>query len=337
HLLSAQLGDDDARRPALLRRLDQLQHGLEADRGWHLHARVEAALDRLRLPADTDADELSGGLKRRALLARALVGEPDLLLLDEPTNHLDIPAIEGLEELLLGFSGTLLFVTHDRAFLRRLATRIVEIDRGRLTTWPGDWDAYLRRKQERLETEVRHDARLDEKLAQEEAWIRQGIKARRTRNEGRVRALDKLRAERRARRRTVGDVRLRLQDTERSGKRVIEAASVSFAYAGGPPLIRDFSTLIARGDKVGVIGPNGSGKTTLLRLLLGRLEPGEGEIRHGTRLEVAYFDQHRAELDEEASVADNVCDGNDKVQVGGKIRHVISYLGDFLFPASMAR
>jgi len=337
HLLSARLGDDDARRPALLHRIDQLQRGLEADRGWHLNTRVEAALDRLRLPADLDAAELSGGLKRRTLLARALVGEPELLLLDEPTNHLDIPAIEGLEELLLSFTGTLLFVTHDRAFLRRLATRIVEIDRGRLTSWPGDWDAYLRRKQERLETEARHDARLDEKLAREEAWIRQGIKARRTRNEGRVRALEKLRAQRRARRRSPGDVRLRLQDGERSGKRVIEAVGVSFAYAGGPPLIRDFSTLIARGDKVGVIGPNGSGKTTLLRLLLRQLEPCAGEIRHGTRLEVAYFDQHRAELDEEASVADNVCDGNDKVQVGGKTRHVISYLGDFLFPASVAR
>ena len=338
HLLSLRLGEvDEAERDRLMHRLEDLQHSLEAARGWHLNARVETAIDRLRLPADAAFDELSGGLKRRAFLARALVGEPDLLLLDEPTNHLDIPAIEGLEELLLGFGGSLLFVTHDRAFLRRLATRIVELDRGVLTSWPGDFETYLRRKEERLETEARHDALFDKKLAQEEVWIRQGIKARRTRNEGRVRALLKLRDERRARRSTAGDVRLRTQEMERSGKKVIEVENVSFAYDGGEPIVRDVSTLITRGDKIGVIGPNGSGKSTLLGLLLGRLQPDTGEISHGTRLEIAYFDQLRAALDEEASVADSVADGADMIPYHGKPRHVISYQADFLFPASMAR
>jgi len=337
HQLSGRVADaGDRERGELLRRLERVQHELETAGGWQLPSRVETVLSRLTLPVDAAFHDLSGGLKRRVLMARALVAEPDLLLLDEPTNHLDVPAIEALEELLLGFPGALLFVTHDRAFLRRLATRIVELDRGRLTDWPGDYEAYLRGKEKQLEVEAEHDALFDRKLAREEAWIRQGIKARRTRNEGRVRALEKMREERRARRRRDGEVRMTLADAERSGKRVIEAHGVSFAY-GDRPILRDFSTRILRGDKIGILGPNGSGKTTLLRLLLGELEPDAGEIEHGTRLEVAYFDQHREQLDLERSVADNVAGGNDRVTAGGKTRHVVSYLQDFLFPPSRAR
>jgi ATP-binding cassette subfamily F protein uup len=337
HRLSVRLaeaGDGEAR---WMRQLEKVQHELEAAGGWQLPTRVEAVLSRLDLPADADFEALSGGLERRVLLARALVAEPDLLLLDEPTNHLDLAAIEGLEELLLSFRGAVLFVTHDRAFLRRLATRIVDLDRGRLSDWPGDYDAYLSGKEKQLEVEARHADAFDKKLAQEEVWIRQGIKARRTRNEGRVRALEKLRDERRARRSVEGEVRMSLGDAERSGKRVIEARGVSFAYDGGSPIVRDFSTRLLRGDKIGILGPNGSGKTTLLRLLLGELQPAAGEVHHGTRLEVAYFDQHREQLDLERSVADNVADGNDRVSVGGKARHVIGYLQDFLFPAARAR
>lgn len=335
HRLAAELaaaGDD--RR--LLARFEDVQQALEAAGGWRFSTKVETVLSRLELPADAGFAALSGGLKRRVLLARALVAEPDVLLLDEPTNHLDVPAIEALEELLLGFGGALLFVTHDRAFLRRLATRFVELDRGRLSDWPGDYDAYLAGKARELEVEAGHAALFDKKLSREETWIRQGIKARRTRNEGRVRALEKMREERRRRRAAPGQVKLRLGDAERSGKRVIEAAGVSFAY-GERVVIRDFSTEILRGDKIGVLGANGSGKTTLLRLLLGELEPLEGEIRFGSRIEVAYFDQHRAQLEPERSVADNVADGNDRVVVSGKPRHVISYLQDFLFPPARAR
>ncbi len=345
HHLSHNLhGDAD------LARLATLQERMDAAGAWQHEQRVETAISKLQLDApphgsDARFETLSGGLKRRALLARALVAEPDLLLLDEPTNHFDIPAIEWLEELLLGYPGTLIFVTHDRAFLRRLATRILELDRGHLRDWPGDYTRYLERKAHELEVEAEQNARFDKKLAQEETWIRQGIKARRTRNEGRVRALERLREQRRQRRELAGSARLRLDDQERSGKKVIEVEGLSFAYdtdanakATAPDfLIRDLTTTIARGDKVGILGPNGSGKSTLLKLLLGKLTPTAGHVKHGTKLEIAVFDQHREQLDEEATVADNVAGGNDKVTVGGKTRHVISYLSDFLFPPAQTR
>ncbi|HSP01125.1 MAG TPA: ATP-binding cassette domain-containing protein, partial [Thioalkalivibrio sp.] len=324
---------DDARA---MTELERAQQALEAGDGWSLEQRVETVISRLDLPADAQFKALSGGLKRRVLLGRALVTEPDLLLLDEPTNHLDIEAIDWLEEFLLDFSGSLLFITHDRAFLRRLATRIIELDRGQLTDWPGDYDTYLRRKQEALETEARANALFDKKLAQEEAWIRQGIKARRTRNEGRVRALKALRAERAERRLRMGTTQMDIQAADRSGRMVIEAEGVSFHY-DGKAVIRDFSSLILRGDKVGIVGPNGAGKTTLLRLLLGQLKPDSGRVRQGTNLEVAYFDQHRAVLDEEASVADNVGEGRDRLDINGEPKHVLSYLQDFLFEPARAR
>ncbi len=270
------------------------------------------------------------------MLARALAGEPDLLLLDEPTNHLDIESIRWLEEFLLGFQGTLLFITHDRVLLQKLATRIVELDRGRLYSWPGDYQTYLRRKQAALDAEAVEQALQDKKLAREEQWIRQGIKARRTRNEGRVRALQKLREQRQARRVQPGKVQLRHNEVERSGRMVVEALGVSHGY-GDRPLIRDFSTLILRGDKVGIIGPNGVGKSTLLQLLLGQLTPQQGEVRLGTRLEIAYFDQRRTQLNEEKSIIDNVADGSEEVSVNGRSRHVISYLQDFLFSPARLR
>jgi ATP-binding cassette subfamily F protein uup len=319
-----------------LERLARVQHELEAAGAWRLEQRVEATLSRLGLDADAGFGTLSGGRKRRALLARALVREPDLLLLDEPTNHLDIESIEWLEELLSGWNGALVFVTHDRAFLRRLATRIVELDRGHLTDWPGDYDNYLRRRDERANAEERENARLDRKLRQEEAWIRQGIKARRTRNEGRVRQLEAMRAAFRDRRSRQGVARIALQDAERSGKLAIDADSIGFDWEGND-VVRDFSTTILRGDRVGIIGPNGAGKTTLLNLLLGRLAPHEGRVRLGTNLEIAYFDQLRAGLDVEKSVRDNVGGGSDRVIVNGQTRHVMSYLQDFLFPPERAR
>jgi ATP-binding cassette subfamily F protein uup len=330
HELAADCSD------AMLRKLEQVQQRLEAAGGWELNREVETVLSRLELPAEAEFSALSGGLKRRVLLAQALITKPDLLLLDEPTNHLDIDAITWLEEFLLGFNGTLLFVTHDRSFLQRLATRIIELDRGRLTSWPGDFATYLRRKQEALDAEAGANALFDKKLAEEEVWIRQGIKARRTRNEGRVRALEAMRRERTERRERQGTARLQLNEADRSGKLVVEAEGVSFSY-DGKPVIKDLSTVIMRGDKVGIIGPNGAGKTTLLRLLLGQLAPQQGSVRLGTKLEVAYFDQHRAILDEEMTVLDNVAQGSEQITVNGQSKHVMSYLQDFLFAPARAR
>ena len=316
--------------------LERIQHEIDSLDGWQLQQRVETVLSRLGLDPDAAAAELSGGNKRRVMLARALVGEPDLLLLDEPTNHLDINSIGWLEEFLLGFRGSLLFITHDRRFLQTLATRIVELDRGRITDWPGDYATYLARRQAELDAEATHNALFDKKLAQEEEWIRRGVKARRTRNEGRVRALKELRSERRARREQAGSVSMQMNEAERSGRLVLEAKGIGHSYEGRF-LFLDFSTVIMRGDKIGIIGPNGSGKTTFLKILLGSMEPEQGSVRLGTRFEVAYFDQHRAQLDDEKSVADNVAEGTQQVTVNGRTRHIIGYLGDFLFPAERAR
>lgn len=334
HEISHQLTEDSD--PALLDRLARVQQELENANGWETEQRVETVISRLSLDADMDFPALSGGLKRRVMLARALVQDPDLLLLDEPTNHLDIESIDWLEEFLLGYKGTLLFVTHDRAFLQKLATRIIELDRGRASDWPGDFDNYLRRKEEVLNAEQKANARFDKKLAQEEVWIRQGIKARRTRNEGRVRALQAMRDEFGQRRSQQGQARMTLQDAERSGKLVVEAKNVSYSW-DDRPIIRDFSTTILRGDRIGIIGPNGVGKTTLIKLLLGEIEPNSGTIRLGHRLEVAYFDQLRSVLDEEKNVIDNVADGHERIEINGQSKHIISYLQDFLFTPDRTR
>jgi ABC transport system ATP-binding/permease protein len=319
---------------------DEIARGLGPDlhdeEGWRGEQQVKLVISRLGLPADRKVGELSGGWRRRTLLAKALVSQPDLLLLDEPTNHLDIDAIRWLEEFIGRFAGAILFVTHDRAFLSALATRIVELDRGRLTSWPGSYPAYLEKKAAWLENEARDLERLDKKLAQEEAWLRQGVKARRTRNEGRVKDLMRLRAARAARREHAGDVRMGIDASEASGKLVFEVTRVSKSF-GGEPVIAGFSQRIFRGDRVGLIGPNGSGKSTLLKLLVGELEPDAGEIRRGTRLQVAYFDQQREQLDPEKTVADTVNDGNDTLMVNGQPRHVLGYLADFLFPKERAQ
>jgi ATP-binding cassette subfamily F protein uup len=341
HHLSHHLARDGASASERdLARLATVQQRLESEGGWEIEQRAERVVSRLGLDGEAVYSSLSGGLRRRVMLARALIVEPDLLLLDEPTNHLDIETIEWLEALMLGFQGSLLFITHDRRFLRNLATRILELDRGQLTDWSGDYDNYLRRREERLHAEAKERERFDKRLAEEEVWIRQGIKARRTRNEGRVRALQAMREERRARREGPGQARLSLDSGERSGKLVVEAEDISFSYhpqAGAAPTIQGLSTLILRGDRVGIIGPNGAGKSTLLKLLLGQLTPSSGRVRLGTNLKIAYFDQLRAQLDPALSVRDNVAGGSDQVEVGGRSQHVLSYLKDFLFAPDRAQ
>jgi ATP-binding cassette subfamily F protein uup len=316
--------------------LERAQNQVDIHNAWQLNQQVEEVLSRMQLDGDADYASLSGGMKRRVLLAKALVIKPDILLLDEPTNHLDLIAIQWLEEQLLNYKGALMFITHDRSFMRKLSTRIIELDRGSLTSYPGNYDTYLRRKAEALHAEEVENAHFDKKLAQEEVWIRQGIKARRTRNEGRVRALEKMRVERNQRRNQVGKVSMKAAQSERSGKLVAEAENVCFEYEG-KPLIKDLTTTILRGDKIGIIGPNGVGKTTLLRLLLGDLKPTSGTIKNGTKLEVAYFDQFRAQLDDAASVIDNLSQGREFVEINGNRKHVIGYLQDFLFAPERAR
>jgi len=328
HAVSLAVAEDESQ----LARLEKLQGRIDAADGWSASERIDNILDRLDLEADTRIGTLSGGWRRRVALAQALVSQPDLLLLDEPTNHLDLDLIEWLEGQLLELRCGVLFVTHDRALMKRLATRIVDLDRGRLTSWPGLYADYLVKKAAALEEEARHAAVFDKKLAQEEAWIRQGIKARRTRNEGRVRALKKLRKERAERREVEGRARMKLDEGRASGKLVIEAESLGYRWSeSDTPVVHDFSIRIMRKDRIGIIGPNGSGKTTLLQLLLGQLEPTEGSVRLGTKLEIAYFDQLRDALDPDKTLVETLGAGREFVEVQGQDRHVISYLRDFLF------
>lgn len=325
-----------ADNPSAMQRMHHAHEKIDAANAWHFLQRIEIILAKLLLNGEDDFRSLSGGQSRRVLLGRALVQEPDILLLDEPTNHLDISMIEWLEDFLLAQNTTLLFVSHDRRFVRRLATRILELERGQLTSWPGDYDEYRKNREQMLAAELKQESEQDKKLAAEETWIRQGIKARRTRNEGRVRALEELRRQRQARRERVGNVNIAIQQSARSGKIVIEAEDVCYAY-DTQPIVENFSITIMRGDKLGLLGPNGVGKTTLLRLLLGEIKPQKGTIKHGTRLEIAYFDQQRAQLDENATVIDNLSLGKDSVTVNGREKHVISYLQDFLFSPERAR
>ena len=336
HQVTHDMGMPDADIDALMTKMQHLQHDLDVQNGWAAQSRVEAVLSRLNLDADALISTLSGGWRKRVALGRALVAEPEVLLLDEPTNHLDLSAIEWLEDLLLGFNGSVLFITHDRRFLDKLATRITELDRGNLTDFTGNFSAYQVKKEELLAVEETHAAKFDKVLAQEEVWIRQGIKARRTRNEGRVRRLEALRLERAARRDRQGNVKLNIDTGERSGKLIAELENVSKAY-GDKVLIENFSTRILRGDKIGLLGPNGIGKTTLLKLILGDIEPDSGKIERGSKQSVAYFDQMREQLNEEATLADTISPGSDFVEIGNERKHVISYLEDFLFPPQRSR
>ena len=332
--LAAQLGgaDDDA----LMDRMQQIQLQLDVNDGWNLNNRVETTLHRLSLDPSNVISTLSGGMKKRVALARALVAAPDVLILDEPTNHLDFTSILWLEELLRDFKGSVLFITHDRRFLDNVATRIVELDRGRLQSYPGNFTAYQIRKAEQLEIEAVENAKFDKVLAQEEVWIRKGVEARRTRNEGRVRRLESLRLERGSRRDQQGQVKMSLSDAERSGKIVAELTDICKSF-GSKRIVQNFSATIMRGDKVGLIGMNGAGKTTLLRMILGEDQPDSGEVRQGSRMQIAYFDQMRAQLNDETSLADTISPGSDWVEVGGQRKHVMTYLADFLFSPERAR
>jgi ATP-binding cassette subfamily F protein uup len=319
-----------------LARMEKLQHDIEARDGWSMQQKVEAVLTRLDLPADKYMRELSGGWRRRVALARALVVDPDVLLLDEPTNHLDIAAIDWLEKQLLNFNGALIFITHDRSLLQAIATHIVELDRGHLRYWSGDYASYLVYREQALAEEARHNELFDKKLAEEEVWIRQGIKARRTRNEGRVRALKELRNVRAERRELIGKANFSLATGEASGKLVAELKDVSYAW-GNKPIVKNFSSAIMRGDRIGLVGANGAGKSTLLKLILGELQPQSGSVRLGTNLKVAYFDQLRDQLDLDKSAVDNVSEGRDFIEIDGKAKHIFSYLSDFLFSGERAR
>jgi len=336
HAVTHDMGMQDADIDALMTKMQTLQHELDSQNGWAAQSRVETVLTRLKLDADALVSTLSGGWRKRVALGRALVAEPEVLLLDEPTNHLDLEAIEWLEDLLLSFNGSVLFITHDRRFLDKLATRITELDRGKLTDFVGNFTQYQVKKEELIAVEETHAAKFDKFLAQEEVWIRQGIKARRTRNEGRVRRLEALRLDRAARRERQGNVKLNLDAGERSGKLVAELDNVVKAY-GNKTLINGFSTRILRGDKIGLLGPNGIGKTTLLKLILGDIEADSGSVERGTKINVAYFDQMREQLDEEATLADTISPGSDFVEIGNERKHVISYLEDFLFPPQRSR
>lgn len=328
HNLTHELAENPSE--AHSRRLDELQHEIDLIEGWNLQNQIEQVLTRTGLDGSLLFDKLSAGMKRRVLLARALVNEPDLLLLDEPTNHLDIEAILWLERLLMGTSSSIIFVTHDRAFARKLATRVIDVDRGRVTSWACGYDEFLKRKAAALEAEEKEQALFDKKLAQEEVWIRQGIKARRTRNEGRVRALKKLREEFSDRRKHVGTVKMEAQVGQRSGQLVFKAERLSHKF-GDLRIVSDFSTTVMRGDKIGIIGRNGIGKSTLIRILLGQLEPDQGEVKMGTNVQIAYFDQLQARLDPEETLRENIGEGNEFVSINGRSRHVVGYLQEFLF------
>ena len=336
HQVSHALGEKGADTAALLDRMQQLQGVLETQNGWSIHHKVETAINRLDLQEDAIVGTLSGGGRKRVALARALVVSPDVLLLDEPTNHLDFASIEWLEEMLQSFSGSVIFITHDRRFLDNVATRIIELDRGELKSFSGNFSAYQQKKVELLEIEAIHNRKFDKVLSQEEVWIRKGIQARRTRNEGRVRRLEALRLERAARRDRIGNVNFRVDAGQYSGKMVAELEHVTKCY-GNKIIIQDFSCRIMRGDRVGLLGPNGAGKSTLLKLILGELQPDSGTIRLGTKLSIAYFDQLREQLDEDKTLVDSISQGSEFVEINGVRRHVISYLEDFLFPPQRAR